>query len=87
MADAPKSDTDCIEAAYEDAVGGLYKQFFANLAGQPDNEKELLAHFANGLQLAKKAKALALGVVQPPPPTAAIAEKAAQKRQRKPVTG
>ena len=33
MASTPKSDADCIESAYEDALGGLFKQLFANLAG------------------------------------------------------
>lgn len=83
MVDAPKSDADCIEAAYQDAVGALFKQFFTNLTAQPNNEKQLLASFSNGLQLAKKAKELALGVAQPFPSVAALAEAGAPRRRRK----
>jgi hypothetical protein len=65
MASETKSDAECIEAAYEEAVAGLYRQFFVSLTGQPDKEKQLLTIFTNGLQFAKRAKTLALGVIQP----------------------
>jgi hypothetical protein len=85
MANAPKSDADCIEAAYEDAVTALYKQFFTNLTGQPKNEKELLANFTTGVQLAKRAKTLALGIVQVSEPAVAVADKVTQRPRRKPA--
>jgi hypothetical protein len=83
-----KSDAECIEAAYEDAVAGLYKQFFVSLTGQPDKEKQLVAIFANGLQFAKKARALALGVVQPSTitPSALVGRTAAPRAQKKPAS-
>jgi hypothetical protein len=65
MADTPKSDADCIESAYEDAIGTLYKTLLANLAGDPGNDKKYVTSFTNGWQLAKHAKQLALGVVGP----------------------
>ena len=63
MADAAKSDADCIESAYEDTVGNLYSTLFQNLAGDPGNEQKYVTSFTKGWQLAKHAKQLALGVV------------------------
>lgn len=63
MADAPKSDADCIESAYEDLVGNLYTNLFQNLAGDPGNDQKYVTAFTTGWQLAKHAKQLALGVV------------------------
>ena len=86
MVNAPKSDADCIEAAYQDALTALYKQFFTSLTGQPKNEKELLANFTTGLQLAKRAKTLALGVVEASGPAVLAVKKVTQRPQRKPAT-
>jgi hypothetical protein len=65
MPDAPKSDADSIESAYEDTVEGLYKTLFQNLAGDPGHDEKYVAAFKAGWQLAKRAKQLALGVVGP----------------------
>jgi hypothetical protein len=61
--DAPKTDADCIESAYEDLVGNLYTNLFQNLAGDPGNDQKYVTSFTTGWQLAKHAKQLALGVV------------------------
>jgi hypothetical protein len=65
-----KSDADCIVSAYEDAIGGLFKQMFQNLSGDPKNEQTHVTHFTNGVQLARHAKQLALGVIGPAPAVA-----------------
>ena len=70
MADAPKSDADCIEGAYEDQVAALFRQFFISLTGQPNKEKEYAAAFTVGLNTLRRAKSLALAAVATPaPPT------------------
>jgi hypothetical protein len=81
MADAPMSDADCIQAAYEDAIQATFKSFVSNLLSQGDNKA--LSEFASGLQLVRKAKTLALGVIQNPPSGAAVLDKIPPKRQRK----
>jgi hypothetical protein len=81
MADAPMSDADCIQAAYEDAIQATFKSFVSNLLSQGDNKA--LSEFTSGLQLVRKAKTLALGVVQNPPSAEAAVARAAPKRARK----
>jgi hypothetical protein len=66
MADAPRSDADCIQSAYEALVGNLYTTLFQNLAGDPGNDQKYVTAFTAGWQLAKHAKQLALGVVGSP---------------------
>jgi hypothetical protein len=74
------SDAECIQAAYEDAIQATFKSFVSNLAAQGDGTA--LSEFTSGLQLVRKARTLALGVVQPAPSEAAV-PKAAPKRARK----
>jgi hypothetical protein len=83
MASAPKSDGDCIESAYEDAVGGLFKQLFANLAGAggTEGDQQFVQAFTNGLNILKRAKTLALGVVGTAP-SANVAGVRAKRRRR-----
>jgi hypothetical protein len=86
MPSTAKSDGDCIEGAYEDALGNLFKQLFENLAGQSDGpgDQNYVAKFTAGYNLAKHAKALALGVVGPSTPMAAAAamkKRSAAKRK------
>ena len=81
MADAPMSDADCIQAGYEDAIQATFKSFVSNLLSQGDNKA--LSEFTSGLQLVRKARTLALGVVQAAPSAAAVAARAAPKRTRK----
>ena len=87
MPNTAKSDADCIESAYEDDVGAIFKMLVQNLAGEPDNshDQEHLAQFTKGLGVLKRAKALALGVVGAAPAarTAAMVKpKSGQKRRR-----
>ena len=53
-----------IEAAYEEQVRALYKTLFANLAsaGHARNDQENVQRFTRGLELAKRARDLALKV-------------------------
>jgi hypothetical protein len=84
MPGTAKSDADCIQSGYEDAVGGLFKQLFDNLVGQPDGpgDQRYLAMFTTGYNMAKHAKALALGVVGGPAPAVAAAK--TRRRATKP---
>ena len=54
-----------IEAAYEEQVRVLYKTLFANLAsaGHARNDQENVQRFTRGLELAKRARDLALNAV------------------------
>lgn len=63
MANSPKSDADCIESAYEDTIGALYKQLFENSAGDPGNNQKYVASFMTEYKVAQHAKQLAFGVV------------------------
>jgi hypothetical protein len=73
MPAAAKSDADCIESAYESALGDLFEQLFKNLTGLPDGpgDQQYVAKFTTGYNAAKHAKELALGVVGPSKPTIA----------------
>jgi hypothetical protein len=75
MPSLAKSDADCIQSAYEDALGEIFKQLFKNLTGQPDGpgDQRYVAKFTVGYNAAKHAKALALVVVGPPAPMIAAA--------------
>jgi hypothetical protein len=82
MPNTPKSDADCIEGAYEDAVGGLFKQLFANLAGAggSGSDQQYIQAFTTGLNTLKRAKGLALGVVGTSTPAAAAARTRTRRR-------
>jgi hypothetical protein len=73
MPAAAKSDADCIESAYESALGDLFEQLLNNLTGLPDGpgDQRYVAKFTTGYNAAKHAKELALGVVGPSRPTIA----------------
>ena len=81
MADAPMSDAECVQAAYEDALQATFKTFVANLVTQGDTKA--LSEFTSGLQLVRKAKTLALGVIDGSPAVAGAAETPSPKRQRR----
>ena len=82
MASSPKSDVDCIESAYEDALGGLFKQLFANLAGAGGgNEQQFVQAFTNGLTILKHAKTLAIGVVGTSAPAASATARTKKRRR------
>jgi hypothetical protein len=72
MPSATKSEADCIESAYEDAVGTLFTQLFQNMTSQPGDSQELVAHFTTGLNVLREAKQLALGVVNAPQVSAKV---------------
>ena len=83
MADAPMSDAECIQAAYEDVVQATFKSFVANLLSQGDDVA--LAEFSGGMQLAQKAKAFALAIIGNQPPASTAATTTAPKPPRKPA--
>jgi hypothetical protein len=64
MPAAAKSDADCIESAYESALGDLFEQLLNNLTGLPDGpgDQRYVAKFTTGYNAAKHAKELALGL-------------------------
>jgi hypothetical protein len=82
MADKANSDVTCIESAYQDAIKGLFKQLFANLAGADGTESDarFVHAFTRGLGTLKRAKKLALGVVDAPAPRASAAMGARRRR-------
>jgi uncharacterized protein len=81
MPNTAKSDADCVQSAYEDALAEIFTQFLHNLTGQPDGpgDQHYVTIFTAGYNAAKHAKALALGVVGPPAPM--IAAAAIKKRR------
>jgi hypothetical protein len=70
MPSTAKPDADCLQSAYESALGDLFEQLFKNLTGLPDGpgDEHYVAMFTTGYNVAKHAKELALGVVGPPAP-------------------
>ena len=70
MATTAKSDADCIQSAYEDALASLFRQLFENLTGRPDGpgDQSYVAKFTAGYNAAKHGKELALRVVGSSPP-------------------
>ncbi len=79
MPSTAMSDADCIESAYEDQVGDLFKQFFVSLTGQPAKEKEYAASFAKGLNTLRRAKNLALAAAGTPMTAGAMGSKSGQE--------
>ena len=70
-----------IEAAYEEQVRALYKTLFANLAsaGHARNDQENVQRFTRGLELAKRARDLALNAVA----SVSGAQEAARRQKKK----
>ena len=63
---ASSSAAKAIEEAYEDQVKELFKGLFSNLVIAPssnESDQQSLAKFAKGLQLANRARQLALSAV------------------------
>ena len=86
MPSTGKPDADCIQSAYESALGDLFEQLFKNLTGLPDGpgDQQYVAKFTNGYNAAKHGKELALGVVgSSPPMIAATAGKKGPVSKRK----
>jgi hypothetical protein len=68
----PISETDLIEAAYEDQVKVLYKSLFTALedgGGDPSSslQQQCVQRFTTGVRLARLARQLALSASAPPP--------------------
>jgi hypothetical protein len=57
-------EADAIEQGYEDEIIALFRTLFTNLIDEPA-EQQSVAKFTAGLNAAKRARDLALGVVQP----------------------
>ena len=58
-------EADAIEQGYEDEIRELYRTLFTNLIDEPAG-KQSVARFTAGLNIAKRAHDLALGVIQSP---------------------
>jgi hypothetical protein len=65
MPNLTSPEVTSIEAAYEEQVRDLYKTLFVNLAsaGAARNDQENVQKFTRGLELAKRARDLALNAV------------------------
>jgi len=57
-------EANAIEQAYEDEIRALFRTLFINLIDEPA-EQQSVAKFTAGLNAAKCARDLALGVIQP----------------------
>ena len=57
-------EADAIEQGYENEIRELYRTLFTNLIDEPA-EQQSVAKFTAGLNAAKCARDLALGVIQP----------------------
>ena len=60
-------EADAIEQGYEDQIRELFRTLFTNLIDDP-TEQQSVAKFTAGLNIAKRARDLALGVIQRPSP-------------------
>jgi hypothetical protein len=61
------SEANAIQAAFEDHVGVLYRQLVTNLGDSPITHKtdqQCLELFVTGLNLARKAKQMALAQIE-----------------------
>jgi hypothetical protein len=56
-------EADAIEQGYEDEIRELFRTLFTNLIDEPV-EQQSVAKFTAGLNAAKRARDLALGVIQ-----------------------
>ena len=66
MANATSPEATAIEAAYDDQVQALFKVLFINLGNEPvshETDQQCVAKFTAGLNVAKRAKDLALKAV------------------------
>ena len=85
-------EATAIEAAYQAQVQTLFKSLITNLGDQPishQSDQQTVDKFTMGLNIAKRAKQLALNVVAPAPPTRTAAststklkEKQSQRRRK-----
>jgi len=71
-------DSDAIDAAYRDKLRELYLTLVRNLIERPDShgEQTSVELFTNGLNIARRARELALAAVDGPATVAALAAKA-----------
>ena len=76
------SEANAIEEAYAEQIRGLFKVLFTNLIDAPGSDQQSAAKFAAGLSLAKRARNLALGVIQTPSLDARSLRGAKQGRKR-----
>ena len=81
MPNLTSPEVTSIEAAYEEQVRALYKTLFANLAsaGHARNDQENVQRFTRGLELAKRARDLALNAVA----SVSGAQEAATRQKKK----
>jgi len=66
MPNATSPEAAAIEAAYQDQVQALFKVLFVNLVDEPvshQNDQQCVEKFTAGLNVAKRARDLALKVV------------------------
>jgi hypothetical protein len=75
-------EADAIEQGYEDEIIALFRTLFTNLIDEPA-EQQSVAKFTAGLNVAKRARDLALGVIQPRSSAKRALQKPRSKRARR----
>jgi len=78
-------EADAIEQGYENEIRELYRTLFTNLIDEPA-EQQSVTKFTAGLNTAKRARDLALGVIGPPSPAKRALRQPRSKRARRPRT-
>jgi hypothetical protein len=74
-----------IEAAYETHVQTLFRSLITNLGDQPvshESDQQSVAKFTAGLNIAKRAKQLALSAVGPALPARIAASQSKKRKER-----
>ena len=75
-------EADAIEQGYEDAIRELFRTLFTNLIDEPA-EQQSVAKFTAGLNTARRARELALGVIGQPSPAKRALRQRRPKRARR----
>lgn len=80
-----RPETAAIEAAYQAHLQTLFKSLITNLGDQPvsrQSDQQSVDKFTTGLNIAKRAKQLALNVVGPASPARAAASGSKKRKER-----
>jgi hypothetical protein len=60
------AEASAIGEAYAEQIRGLFRVLFTNLIDTPGSDRESAAKFSTGLNLAKRARDLALSAIETP---------------------
>jgi hypothetical protein len=79
-------EASAIEEAYAEQIRGLFKVLFTNLIDTSGSDRQSVTKFSAGLNLAKRARDLALGAIESPSSAETRALRIPTTRSRKKKT-